>query len=300
MSKEKIDYSFELNLNFEGHKDPAEAFKQIGKMFEKLFEIDKFVLYNILPDARIDYELVDIEFSSIKSKIAQILKSIPDDLLKEIASPKKLIGLVLIFVKYRILKAIETNEVDSKQKLDTVTADINKKINEISMPNKLIFNVNNYFVLNSINEISLESKKLKKQESFEFISKNGSSKIKNSQLPNMAKILYELGDQKIEQKRIETLKVKSLDLLSDRANWKLMRMGKQIEVRILDKEWLEKYHCRQIPIQPNDYLKIELKITYFTNSITQKPIVHYDAVTVYEVIPPEQIETDSQRDLFEN
>lgn len=116
----------------------------------------------------------------------------------------------------------------------------------------------------------------------------------------MAKILYELGDQKIEQKRIETLKVKSLDLLSDRANWKLMRMGKQIEVRILDKEWLEKYHCRQIPIQPNDYLKIELKITYFTNSITQKPIVHYDAVTVYEVIPPEQIETDSQRDLFEN
>lgn len=49
MSKEKIDYSFELNLNFEGHKDPAEAFKQIGKMFEKLFEIDKFVLYNILP-----------------------------------------------------------------------------------------------------------------------------------------------------------------------------------------------------------------------------------------------------------
>lgn len=60
---------FEINLNFERQKSPAEAFSQMSRMYEKLLSIDKNVLYNILPTAGIEYELVDIEFGSIKSKV---------------------------------------------------------------------------------------------------------------------------------------------------------------------------------------------------------------------------------------
>ena len=116
----------------------------------------------------------------------------------------------------------------------------------------------------------------------------------------MAKILYELGDQRIEQKRIEVLKVKSIDLLSDVAKWKLIRMGKQIDVSILDKEWLTKYHNRLIPIQPNDYMKIELKITYTSTGLSPKPLIQYEAIKVFEVIPPELYEKDTQGDIFES
>lgn len=298
MSDNLTEGSFELNLNFQGHKNPSDAFKQFGSIFDTLIEIDRFVLYNILPAAKIEYELVSLEYSSVKTKVAQVLKSIPDEVLKEIANPKKLIGHLLVYVKYRILKAIENNEVESKQSLEKVTNDINAKITNLVLPNTLILSVNNYFVLNSINEISLESKKLKKQESFEYIGKAGKSVLRNSPLPNMAKILYELGDQKIEQKRVEILKVKSLDLLSHIAKWKLMRMGKQIDVSILDKEWLEKYHNRQIPIQPNDYMKIELRIIYSSSGLSPKPIIQYEAIKVIEVIPPDLIEYDTQEELF--
>ena len=102
----------------------------------------------------------------------------------------------------------------------------------------IILEINNYIVLNAINELSTEGRKLKKEEHFEYKSKAGNAKIGNGSTVNMAKLLYELGGQTLEQQRIETLKVKTLDLLSDKASWKLIRQGKQIEVKILHREWL--------------------------------------------------------------
>jgi hypothetical protein len=116
----------------------------------------------------------------------------------------------------------------------------------------------------------------------------------------MAKLLYELGGQTLEQQRIETLKVKSLDLLSDKASWKLIRQGKQVEVKILHKGRLDDYHNRKIIIQPNDYLKVDLKIIYTTNTSTLKPIINYEALKVLDVIPPDKIEGRNKNNLFDN
>lgn len=299
MSKSSKDFDFELDLIFSGQKNPVEAFGQIGKMYERLLSIDQQILYNILPSAKLEYELIDLEYSSIKSKVNQILKSIPDDVLKDILNPAKLFGHLLVYVKKRLIKATETNEVQSVESLQKITNDINKEIKKLPTTTIIILEVNNYFVLNAINELSLEGRKLKKEEYFDYKSKAGNARIGNNSSVNMAKLLYELGGQTLEQQRIETLKVKTLDLLSDKASWKLIRQGKQIEVKILHKEWLDDYHNRKIVIQPNDYLKLDLKITYTTNSNTLKPIVCYEALQVLEVIPPDQIEGTNQHNLFD-
>lgn len=300
MSKSTKDFDFELDLIFSGQKNPVEAFGQIAKMYEKLLSIDQQILYNILPSAKLEYELIDLEYSSIKSKVNQILKSISDDVLKDILNPGKLFGHLLVYVKKRLIKATETNEVQSVESLQKVTNDINKEIKKLPTTTIIILEVNNYFVLNAINEIGIEGRKLKKEEYFEYKSKAGNARIGNGSSVNMGKLLYELGGQTLEQQRIETLKVKTLDLLSDKASWKLIRQGKQIEVKILHKEWLDEYHKRKIVIQPNDYLKLDLKITYTTNTHTLKPIVTYEALQVLEVIPPDKIEGTNQNNLFDN
>lgn len=298
-AKTTTEYDFELDLYFEGHKSPSEAFGQLAKMYEKIYAIDEHILYSILPQAKINYELSDIEFSSIRSRVIQIIKSVPDDFLKDILNPTAWIGHLLVFAKQRIIKAVETNEVQTKQDLEKVTSDINKKIKEVGSTNTLIFEVNNYFVLNTINEIGIEGKKLKKSESYEYKSKSGNAKIKNNNSVNMAKLLFELGDQKTEQQRIETLKIKSLDLLSDRTKWEFMRTGKKIEVKILHQEWLDKYHNRSIIIQPGDYLKLELKIIFITSPNSIKPIIIYEALKIFEVIPPDKIEPNNAKGLFD-
>jgi hypothetical protein len=298
MSKSTKDFDFELDLIFSGQKNPVEAFGQIAKMYEKLLSIDQQILYNILPSAKLEYELIDLEYSSIKSKVNQILKSIPDDVLKDILNPGKLFGHLLVYIKKRLIKATETNEVQSVDSLQKITNDINKEIKKLPSTTIIILEVNNYFVLNAINEISIEGRKLKKEEYFEYKSKAGNARVGNANSVNMAKLLYEIGGQTLEQQRIETLKVKTLDLLSDKASWKLIRQGKQIEVKILHKEWLDDYHNRKIVIQPNDYLKVDLKITYTTNTNTLKPIVCYEALQVLDVIPPDKIEGTNQNNLF--
>jgi len=300
MSKETKDFDFELDLIFSGQKNPIQAFGQIAKMYERLLSIDQHILYNILPSAKLEYELIDLEYSSIKSKVNQILKSIPDDILKDILNPGKLVGHLLVYIKKRLIKATETNEVQSVENLQVITNDINKEIRKLPSTTIIILEINNYFILNAINELSIEGRRLKKEEYFEYKSKAGNAKIGNNSSVNMAKLLYELGGQTLEQQRIETLKVKSLDLLSDKASWKLIRQGKQIEVKILHKEWLDDYHNRKIVIQPNDYLKVDLKITYTTNTNTLKPIVNFEALKVIEVIPPDKIESNSQNNLFDN
>lgn len=299
MAKENLDFDFELDLIFSGQKNPVEAFGQIAKMYEKLLSIDQQILYNIFPAAKLEYELIDLEYSSIKSKVNQILKSIPDDILKDILNPGKLFGHLLVYVKRRLIKATETNEVQSIESLQKVTTDINREIKKLPVDNIIILEINNYFVLNAINELGIEGRKLKKDEYFEYKSKAGSARIGKNSSVNMAKLLYELGGQTVEQQRIETLKVKTLDLLSDKASWKLIRQGKHIEVKILHKEWLDNYHSRKIIIQPNDYLRVDLKITYTTNPNTLKPVITYEALRVLEVIPPDTIEGNNQSNLFD-
>lgn len=294
------NFDFELNLNFKGSKNPVEAFGQLANLYDKLLTIDQQILYNILPNAKLEYDLIDLEYSSIKSKVNQIIKSIPDDVLKDILSPTKIIGHLLVYVKKRLLKATETNEVQGLDSLQLVTNDINKEVNKINTTSILVLEVNNYFVLNAIKDLCDEGNKLKKDENFEFNSKAGNAKISNTSSINMGKLLYELGSQTLEQKRIEILKIKTLDLLSDRANWKLLRHGKQIEVKILDKVWLEDYHKRKIVIQPNDYLKLNLKIIHTTHIHLLKPIIVYEALEVLEVISPDIIEGFSQTTFFDN
>jgi len=292
------EYDFELELRFKKQKGPSEAFSQLAKMYEQLITIDKHVLYNIVPTAKIEYHLTDIEFGSIKSKVIQIIKNVPDDVLKDILKPSAWIGDILVLIKQRILKAVERNEVQSKSDLEKITKEINQQVLKATSDKVIILEVNQYFVLNTINDIGIEGRKLNNSESFVYKSKKGNAEIKNHAQLNMAKLLFELGNQTIEQQRTEILKVKTLDLLSDIANWKLIRLNKQIEVKILDQEWLNEYHDRKIVIQPNDYLKLDLKITYISNPTSPKPLVIYEALKVFEVIPPEKIEPDNRNKLF--
>jgi len=44
MLKNMQKCTFEVNLNFERSKKPAEAFNQIGNMYDQLIEVDRFIL----------------------------------------------------------------------------------------------------------------------------------------------------------------------------------------------------------------------------------------------------------------
>jgi hypothetical protein len=300
MEKKKEAFDFELDLLYKNNKNPSEALHQLAKMYDELLTFDKHLLYNILADSTVEYQLVDIEIGSLKTKIVQIFTAIPDDFIKEILNPGNWPGLLLVEIKHRLLKAIQNNEIQDKICLDVVTNDINKEMKKLIPPQIIYLELNPDYILNRANEISIQSSKLKDNESYVFKSRGRTVSMNNKVSIDMPKILDELESKTIEQRRIESLKVKTIELLSDNTKWKLMREGKGIDVKISHKEWLDKYHSRKIVIQPNDYLKVDLKITHITNQNTKKPIVTYEALKVFDVIPPDDIEMKNQVYLFED
>lgn len=292
------DFDFELDLSFNESKNPSEALNQLSKMYDKLLIFDKHLLYNIFPESNLEYQLIDIEFGSIKTKVIQLLTSIPDDFLKEVLNPSAWLGLLLINVKHKILKAIESNEIKDADSLKKFTSDTNKLISKGIPKGIMYLELNNFYILDTIQEISTLSSKLNNNDSYFFKSKDKIARINNKAFIDMPKILKELGSQTFEQQRTEILKVKTIELLSDNAKWKLIRDGKQIEVKISHKEWLDDYHSRKIIIQPNDFLKVDLKIIHTTNQNSKKPIITYEAVKVIDVIPPDASNDETQINLF--
>jgi hypothetical protein len=292
------EYDFQLNLEFEGGKNASLALTQLSSLFDKLETIDRHILYNIFPEAKIEYDLIDLEFGSILSWIKQKYTSIPDEYLQDILNPSSWLGHLLVYIKKRLIEASGNNEVEGKNDLEKLTRDINNKMKKLSPSGIMIFEVNNYFVLNSLNEISKNGQKLKGKEAYYYKSKAGNAVLKNTSNVNMSKILSELGSERIEQERVEILKLKAIDLLSDETKWKVIREGRSQDIKILDKEWLNAYRSRKIVIQPNDYLKIQLKVIYIADTNKKKPKILLEALKVYEVIPPEEMEDDKQENLF--
>ncbi|MBE7628372.1 hypothetical protein [Tenacibaculum piscium] len=289
-------YDFELNLELKGIKNPSKVFNHLADFYDKLLILDKHIVYNISVDTSVEYNLVAVDFETMTTKIKQVFLNVPARNQRDIDNVAWL-GALLVYIKYKTLKAIELQQISSKKGLDKLTDEINRKIKKEAPSHLLLFSVNNYYVLNCVKAFSVQASKLKRGEYFCFKIGKNKAKLTSKSFIDVPKILNELGDGTIAQERVEVLKINTMDLLSDSSCWTLKREGTPIDVKITDEFWLSEYHARKFVIQPNDYLKFNLKIIHTTSSNTQKPQIRYEATKIMGVIPPSHIENHGQLEI---
>ncbi|MDB4902666.1 MAG: hypothetical protein JWQ63_1947 [Mucilaginibacter sp.] len=284
--------NFLLNLLFEGNKQPAEAFNFLKDIFQSLSTLDDLFISSIDNGLQIEYSLEDLEFGSIKSRIRQLIEEIPDEAIKEF-NWKKLVGHFLLKLKYLVLRYLQEKEsIDSKESLEILMRSIeNEKTKMLKNDRFIITEVNVYQLLTALEPIILVLSQLKNQEKIEYKSLDGNAILDNKVSINKAKILWELGDKKFENETTEILKVKKLDLLSDNSTWNFKLGNKSIDAKIIDKDWLDKYHAREYTLLPEDSLKVKLKVCYVNkpDGKVVKPI--YEIVKVIDIIYPENNQT---------
>lgn len=279
---------FELNLLFEDNKNAIEAFNQLLNIFEVLDAFDKSVVRNIGSNITSEYNLKDIEFNSIRTTLVQLLKSTPDEIIKNL-DVRKTIGYFLIKVKYWLIKLLEQeSEISSKDQIQAITNKINNEIEEIGLDlNIVVTQVNNYMVLNAAEILVKETNKLKGKEVIEYKSKAGNVAIHNGILINKPKILSELGQRSIVNETSEILKIRKVDLLSRDPKWDFIQGKKNLSAKMLDKIWLDDFHNRKVTIKPEDALMVNLRTThtYSPNFYTKN--TDYEVVKVLSVISPD-------------
>lgn len=255
--------NFQLNLLFYGEKSPLEAFDELKGVFQALSVLDDIYLASIASGIQCDYSIQSIEYSSIKTWIAQRIREIPDEAIKEF-DWKKLVGHFLLKLKYLVLKYLEGNsEIDSKNSIENLANEIEaEKIRIIKNDKYLVNQVNLYTLINALEKIVTVLGSLREKEQIEFKSIDGSAILNRKMNINKAKILWELGDTNAEHETTEILKIKKIDLLSNNSTWTFKLGTKTIDAKIVDKKWLDKYHAREFPLLPEDSLKVKLKVIY--------------------------------------
>ena len=285
---ENEDLVFELNYLFEERKDIFQSLEKVENIYKTLYEFDKLVLRNIYPDASVEYSLIDLEYSSFKSKIEQLVKSIPDDLLKK-PDLKTLIGLGLIKLKYALLKKLSSDkEITTVEQITEIAKTVNTEIGKIGKETKSITTeVSNHSILDIVSELSDKTNSLKEKEAYEYKSKFGNAILRKGTYVNKPKILVELGQKTETSKSTVLIKPKKIDLLSDVSSWNCYLGGKPIVVRISDKGWLDQFHKAVVTIEPGDLLRVVLVSTYNYDPVKIKTKVLYEVTSVVEVVKPQ-------------
>lgn len=170
-----------------------------------------------------------------------MLKSIPDELIKD-PQIKKAIGYFLVKAKYWFIKLLaDEKEITSKEQIQKVTDKINEEIKEIGNTYQIIITqVNNYIILNAVDDLAKETNNLKEQELLEYKSKAGSTSIQKGIYINKPKILSELGQRTIVNETTEILKIKKVDMLSEEPKWDFYKGKRTCMQKCLTKIWGEK------------------------------------------------------------
>lgn len=279
---------FELNYLFEEDKELFESFDSLREFYEVLYDFDKYLISSFYSSGLPYYELSNIEYSSIKTRVVQLLKGIPDDAIKTL-DWKVLVGNFLLKAKYWLLEYLEKNPlVDSKKSLETIANKINKGLAEITKEEGLMVDyLNLYFFLNAVAGVQKISDKLNAGDSFEYKSSFGRAIIKKGIFINKGKILSELGQTSIENETTEILKAKKIELLNDKPTWHFLRGKKPLIATMLDEKWLADFHSRKIIIQSNDSLKVKMRTTHTYSNNYSESKTKYEIVEVLEVIKPE-------------
>lgn len=282
------DVVFEINLLYRHSKNAVDAFGQILKFYEVLNDFDKVIIRNIGQQYLAEYRLDGLEFGSIKTRLTQLIKTIPGDAAKSEGLLTN-ISYFLIKAKYWLIKLLaDEKQITAKEQVEKVAGNINKALDEMGDDYKiLVTHVSNYVILNALDDLIKETNELKDKELLEYRSAGGNVYVQKGVNINKPKILSELGQRTIVNETTEILKIKKVDMLSNEPRWDFLQGKKGLPAKMLDKAWLESFHNRQVIIKPDDALMITLRTTHTYSPNFDDKKTDCEVVKVLQVITPE-------------
>lgn len=281
-----VGSSFDLNYLFTDSKGVFNAFENLERIHRVFFEFDKKILITIDASLKVEYRLGSVEYGSLKSQIIQIISSLPASWATSVIGD---IDSLLIAAKYWIAKAISKGNIDDAKQIQEIQGRIVKKLGEISQTGRIISDISPYSILETTHDAINAVNTLKPKESYEFKSRIGNAVMKFGTQINKSKILSELGETNGESETKEIVLPKRIDLLSDKTRWEFKLNGKIHPMKILDKNWLQRYHNQEVTIGSGDSLYVVLKTNYSTNKENHATKASYEIKEILDVIKAQPV-----------
>lgn len=285
MGQNIVENEFIIKIDYEkGSEHPERVFSAMSNMIEAFHELDKCLALSFAVEVKPVLILQDIESGSIRTKIASILKEIDDDALKDI-DWKKQIGKYLVKGKHKAIEFLEGKEsitsIEPVKELEEQLLALAKESDIQVIP--FYIAVPTQKLLETVAGLSRATNPLLDTDRVTLISEEGEVSI-NKKFYISSQVIEELLTKNIVSEQSETtLLVKKPDYLGY-SMWDVQYGGKTVQAKILDIDWLRKFHNQEIDLRPGDSLKVllHIEISYGDRNIIVGE--HYSVLKVVDVI----------------
>lgn len=293
----RIETDFYIEIKFKkDSENPSRVFQTMAGIIDAFQQFDNDLIRGI--DSKLEPVILleDIEVSSLRAWLANRLKGVPDDAIRDL-DWKKFIGTYLVKAKYIVIKKLEgKTEITDKNVIEDIQYELleeAKKIEVNQLPGhqpmplpKLIAN---------IDSISKALEPLTKDDSAIITTPQGTASF-NLELNFTPEHIEDLlTKESISSKMEMILKVKKPDYLGE-SKWDFKHGGRLIQVKITDLEWLNDFQNRKIDIRPGDSIRAKVTCTTKYGFDMEVVGVFYEVTSVIEVIP---LKSFNQKGLFD-
>ena len=297
MSDEQDYGFFELVVEFKRDSgDPSRVFKTMTGLIESVQSLDQHLSYSVGPSVKTTLVLQDIQASSLKAKLKNIIEEIPDEALKQ-TEIKPILGHFLVKAKHRVIDwCSDRKQVADKDEIKQLQSEIKQLAQETDVKQLPAYTEpDTESLLIDINSIRNALQNLEADDYARYESEEGVSKF-NKQMEISAEIIRDvMTREKLISESEKILKVKKPDYLGF-SMWLFKYQGRSIDVKILDDEWLKAFHLKKVSVLPGDSIRALVKeeVLYGYNN----EVIHtnYEALKVVDILPAP---IQAQRKLLE-
>ena len=293
----KADFCIEIDYKKES-ENPSRVFRSMFELLDSFQEIDKNLVTSIDINIEPILLLEDIETGSIKVWLRHLLKLIPDDAAYNL-DWKPIVGQYLVKAKKAMVNFLEKkttiSNVTEIQPLETEIHELAEKTEVRWLP--AYTPIPPRQLLEGMQKISQSLSYLSEGDKVKYITPD-EPEVEFNLTFNIAPESIEdlLAKETLTSESEMILKVKKPDYLGD-SLWD-MRHGKSIiQVRILDKDWLDKFQDRQIDIRPGDSVRAKVQIDNKYDFNGELISTHYNVSKILEVM---HMPNHEQTNLFDD
>jgi len=278
---------FCISIDFEKDSEkPERIFEALACLIQTFQKIDENLVGSISSKISPVLLLEDVESGSIKLWLAQFIRSISDDGIKDL-SWKKVVGGYLVKAKYLLVNFLEgKTTISNKNEIMKLNNDLLALAEETE-----IMHIPNYQrmepqeLIHSLSSIVKAVQPLNRKDNVYFKMKSGDTTKFNLDfniIPDEIEDLFI--KERISNKIRLILKVKKPDYLGD-SMWEFIYEGKSIVAKILDDEWKESFQNREVDVRPGDSLRVQTEETInygYNNEVISRK---FNIIKVLEVLP---------------
>lgn len=257
----KTEYIYNVKLDYKpGVSDPGKVFVAYSEIIKSFKRIDSLLGRTLSHGSICKQTLENVEIGSITSKIKSIFEYSEDELSDEPEYTEENLQDYLVSSTSALFSSLSNGKIDSEKQIE----DIQDKIEESARNNNILSSFtysrpSASEIVDVLKDVSESSSTLTENEQISYITKNANISVPKNIEVDVQKIENDMKKKIVTGKRELILKIKKAYLIGN-AQWEFKHGKNSIDAKILDKDWLEKYHKKLETIAPGDSLEVVVEI----------------------------------------